>query len=343
MKNYLRYSLIAVFSLLFTSSFAADAYKELTFPDENSENNKISSYEKSWTATIGSDSWTISNFNNNSWNNWTCIRCGRKDYASVASIATAFAMDKAIGNVVVTIDKMTASKVNSIKLEVASDADFSNIVETVNAEEIEAGDMTFKVGNPAANLYYRLVFDCASASANGVIQISKVAYYEEGKGPVITDISNTPETAYTVAKAKELIDAGEGLATKVYVKGIITQIDEVSTQYGNATYYINDTQSTDGQLSVFRGYSLDGEKFTSEDEIKVGDNVIIYGQLSVYSGNPQVATGSSIYSINGTTGIDNIAADGTNENAPVYNLAGQRVSKATKGILIQNGKKFINK
>ena len=30
-------------------------------------------------------------------------------------------------------------------------------------------------------------------------------------------------------------------------------------------------------------------------------------------------------------------------NAPIYNLAGQRVSKDAKGILIQNGKKFIRK
>ena len=41
-------------------------------------------------------------------------------------------------------------------------------------------------------------------------------------------------------------------------------------------------------------------------------------------------------------GINGITVDGAdNANAPVYNLAGQRVSKDAKGILIQNGKKFI--
>ena len=45
----------------------------------------------------------------------------------------------------------------------------------------------------------------------------------------------------------------------------------------------------------------------------------------------------------GSTGIDDITVDTADENAPIYNLAGQRVTKATKGILIQNGKKFINK
>ena len=43
-----------------------------------------------------------------------------------------------------------------------------------------------------------------------------------------------------------------------------------------------------------------------------------------------------------TNGINNInVAPTANENAPVYNLAGQRVNKEAKGILIQNGRKVI--
>lgn len=342
MNKILRFSFIAVLAAIFNVTYAADAYKTLSFPDDNAENNKISAYIETWTATIGNDSWTISNFNNNKWENWTYIKCGRKNNPSIASIATASAIDQAISNVVVTIDKITASKVNSISLVVASDADFSNVIETVNATEIAAGEMIFKTTKATANNYYKLVFDCASASSNGVIQISKIEYYKSGDTPEIVDISNTPETAYTVAKAHELTAAGEGLATKVYIKGIITEISEVSTQHGNATYSINDTQSTDGQLAVYRGYSLGGEKFTAADEIKVGDEVTIYGQLSVYNGNHQV-TNSSIYSLNGTTDINSVTTDELDENAPIYNLAGQRVNKSTKGILIQNGKKFINK
>ena len=41
------------------------------------------------------------------------------------------------------------------------------------------------------------------------------------------------------------------------------------------------------------------------------------------------------------TGIIGINADDT--NAPIYNVAGQRVSKAQKGIFIQNGKKVAVK
>lgn len=42
------------------------------------------------------------------------------------------------------------------------------------------------------------------------------------------------------------------------------------------------------------------------------------------------------------TGISEITSS-DNADAPVYNLTGQRVSKDTKGMLIKNGKKFINK
>ncbi len=64
-----------------------------------------------------------------------------------------------------------------------------------------------------------------------------------------------------------------------------------------------------------------------------------YGAYSTESGIMP-----SLYKMNGTTGINNsVSAEKLNANAPVYNLAGQRVSKNAKGILIQNGKKFIAK
>ena len=45
-----------------------------------------------------------------------------------------------------------------------------------------------------------------------------------------------------------------------------------------------------------------------------------------------------------STGIDNVTVEeGLDENAPMYNLAGLRVSKDAKGIVIQNGKKYIRR
>ena len=63
----------------------------------------------------------------------------------------------------------------------------------------------------------------------------------------------------------------------------------------------------------------------------------------MFNKNTQIGFGGFEFTA-GTAGINDITVDAAaDENAPVYNLAGQRVSKDTKGILIQNGKKFVNK
>lgn len=426
-------SLVALMAMSVQTALA-QAYKTLSFPDENQANNAVGAYDKTWEAKIGEDTWTIANFNNNSWNNsWTYIKCGRKKDASTASIATAFAIDKAIKNVCVTVDALkNAEKINSVSLLVASDAEFATVDETVNADQIAAGNLIFNITSPAANKYYKLVFNIAVAGTNGIIQISKVQYNEAGavilepagisyarkqyditlgeeiefvtlsnpnnlpvtyassntevatidaEGNVTVvgvgtttisattektdkydagyacyvinvteyiepdpseDITNTPETAYTVAQANELIAAGKGLDSEVYVAGTITKIKEVNTQFGNATFWIGD-EATPGEadLMIYRGYFLGGEKYTAKDQIKVGDKVIMYGKLVDYNGTKEMNTGGIIYSLNGNleTGIRGIEA-GKNSQS-IYNLAGQRVGKAVKGIYVINGKKVV--
>ena len=44
-----------------------------------------------------------------------------------------------------------------------------------------------------------------------------------------------------------------------------------------------------------------------------------------------------------TTAINGIEATAEEANAPIYNLAGQKVTKAYKGVVIQNGKKYVQK
>lgn len=86
------------------------AYKTLSFPDENKANNKVGSYEKTWTAKIGDFSWEIVNFNNNYWN-WSNIRAGRSKAASVAKIKNETPFDRAIGKVVVDIAEIANAKI----------------------------------------------------------------------------------------------------------------------------------------------------------------------------------------------------------------------------------------
>lgn len=85
-----------------------------------------------------------------------------------------------------------------------------------------------------------------------------------------------------------------------YIQGVISQIDEVSTQYGNARYYLSNDGSTTDQLQVFRGLYLNGDKFTDPSQISVGKKVLILGTLDFYeaTSNPQVGRNSKIISIN---------------------------------------------
>lgn len=69
-----------------------------------------------------------------------------------------------------------------------------------------------------------------------------------------------------------------------------------------------------------------------------------YKTWCVYTELQDIAVLPMLYQLDETsTGINAATVKTLDENAPVYNLAGQRVSKNAKGILIQNGKKFIRK
>lgn len=184
----------------------------------------------------------------------------------------------------------------------------------------------------------------AEFEGNDEYETAKVSYELTVKAASTVNIKNTPETAYTVAKALELINAGEGLEANVYVKGQITNIQDVDTgDYGNATYTISDDASAANALLIYRGYYYDKGKFTSKDQIKVGDVVVVYGKLVKFYEKLEMNSGNHIYSINGVvSGVDNITVD-KNVDAPAYNIAGQRVNDAYKGIVVKNGKKYLNK
>lgn len=142
-----------------------------------------------------------------------------------------------------------------------------------------------------------------------------------GGGETPQEGNGTQASPYTVAKALAVTNALEPkgeTADKVYVKGKISEITDVNTgEYGNATYFISDDGSKTGQLQVFRGYYLGGEKFTAANQIAVGDEVIVYGKLKNYQNSdnsltPEV-TGSQIYSLNGQTASASASGGGSGE------------------------------
>ena len=188
--------MLTLLTIVCTVGMAQDetAWKSLSFPDDNKANNKCQTYAKTWTAKIGDDSWSVSNFNNNNWS-WTYIKCGSQKNASVAAIVNDAAYTEAVTKVVVKIKTASSlDKVNSVRLITASDKKCNNIVETIDgsfgSNKTFTGDLTFNVTKPAKNLFYKFVIDIKKAT-NGIISISGVDYY------ISNSETSTPPTTTT--------------------------------------------------------------------------------------------------------------------------------------------------
>ncbi len=115
--------------------------------------------------------------------------------------------------------------------------------------------------------------------------------------------TGTADDPFNAAAANaKCVEIGSTASTEdYYVKGIISKIQEVSTSYGNATFYLSDDGSTTlDQFYVYHVFSFNGEKFASEDQIKVGDEVVVKGKLVNYYGNtPEMTQGGQLVSLNG--------------------------------------------
>ncbi len=132
-----------------------------------------------------------------------------------------------------------------------------------------------------------------------------------------------------------------GITGSVYVEGIVVSIKTIDTEtYGNAEYYISADGTETDQFYIYRGYGLNGDKFTSADDLKPGMKVVVNGNLTLYSGAPQFGSGSKIVSLS-TSGIAGVEID---ENAPVeyFNLQGVRVNNPVNGLYImRQGDKVV--
>ena len=194
------FTLLIVAILATATSWAAEPYKTALFgKDYNSK--AVNGYTDSWSATNAGFTVNLQNWNNNQ-NAWDYVKAGREKVASVATITTAKAIDKAINKVAVTVSAATVASINSTKLYVASDANFSKDVQTITVTPA-VGTLEFVVPNPAANQYYKFEANCQKKK-NGLISVSKLEYYA-------TDVpqKTVKSLAITGEPAKVAYETGE--------------------------------------------------------------------------------------------------------------------------------------
>ena len=117
------------------------------------------------------------------------------------------------------------------------------------------------------------------------------------------------EAAAAVAGLKWTSNTDYESTDEVYMKGKICKIANKGTYteggtYGNASFYLSADGTGDGEFYVFRALYLGNKKFEAgQTDIKVGDEVIIYGKLMNYQNNtPETVSGKAyLYSLNGKT------------------------------------------
>ncbi len=110
----------------------------------------------------------------------------------------------------------------------------------------------------------------------------------------------TESNPYTVAEALALINNLNGQTSwQVYVKGIVSGIvTAYNSQYGNISYNISDDGTTEAnQLQAFRGLGLNGNQFTSENDLLAGDQVVVCGTLTMYNTTPEFAANNYLVSL----------------------------------------------
>lgn len=112
----------------------------------------------------------------------------------------------------------------------------------------------------------------------------------------------TEKNPYTVAQARAAIDADEGL-TEVYATGVVSEIvTAFNPQYGNISYNISaDGKTSSDQLQAYRGKSYNGENFASEDDIQVGDEVVVFGNLKKHNSIYEFDAGNQLVSLKRST------------------------------------------
>lgn len=297
--------LFAALLISVSNIFAADAvYKTISFAADNTtRGEEVGSYTTTWESTTNGFTVSIANFNNNKWDKWNYIKCGRKNNTSVATITTKAAIDKAITKVVVTIDAVTTANVNSTTLTVASDAEFTKDVQTITVTAAK-GELPYVVTTPTENMYYKLTYDCKSGTKNGFVQISKIEYYitapdieataialdqtelelEQYKYvqlvATLTPADATTEVVWTssndqvatVANGLVTIVAAEGTATITATAGTVSATCEVTAK--SATV-LTCAEAAQKALSV-----------SADNEVLAGGKYVIRGYVTALAGTP---------------------------------------------------------
>jgi hypothetical protein len=273
-----------------------------------------------------------------------------------------------VSKVIVSVGETGGSiTFNSLTLSVANNADFTNATTYKKTNPKASTDYTFYI-TEATDAYYKITYNVTvSGTSNKYYQFNGVKLYGT---PASKDISLTnagyatfclpydatiPEglTAYTAndnGESVKLTDiksgkiaAGEGVVLKgeegTYT--FVATAEDVNATAGNQMAGVTeDTPLT----SADNAYMLTRKKEDGSIAFRLLKADYTLGANKAYLKASNTANIRELIPAlwdDNATGIDNIAKDEVTATGAIYNLAGQKLMRAQKGINIINGKLVI--
>ncbi|MBQ1751402.1 MAG: hypothetical protein IIZ90_05215 [Bacteroidales bacterium] len=210
-----------------------------------------------------------------------------------------------------------------------------------SADLIKVGDEVIvcgKVVNYKGNTPEFVANDNYIYSLNGVVKEPEGGSGGEEGEPKGTGTIDDPFNATAaIAKAKEVGTTAS--SQEYYIKGTVTGSVEINLEFGNATFDITDGGST---FKIFRIRSFNGDKFTSTDVIKTGDEVVVLAKVLNYMGNtPETDAGGKLISLNGAGGGGSSTEDtpsGEGTLASPYNAAAAKAYASSLAAGVESDK-----
>ena len=175
---------------------------------------------------------------------------------------------------------------------------FKGDVKIGESKTVNAGAVTF-TGLDAETAYIVKVNAIAVEGAKAYAASPVATLDVSTKAASATANDGSLERPYTAAEAIAAIDANTGLTGK-YVKGIVKATPSFNATYSSLTY---DIESGENTLSIYSGKDLGNAGFVGTDDLKVGDEVVVYGDLKKYNNTYELDKNNYLISINGETQI----------------------------------------
>ena len=263
-----------------SSSVWADEVVHYTLDGTKTDTGGNSNYDKTGDDVVqGGISWSVmGNCTQNPW------RIGGKNLSGVdREVYSKTAMTSAITKVELVIGSITLSSVNSIKLIVASNSDFSTVVDEITKSPVSpatsiAADqtLTFQPTSPATEwatgAYYKIIFNVSAGGSNSYVQLKSAKFYKEKIA--ITSIS-LPSTESV------------GVGGTVTLTPTITPAKYTSTVEWSSD---NETVATVTSAGVVSGVAAGTAKITA----KSSDDASIKAECTVTVTAPIAVTGVSL-------------------------------------------------